>query len=123
MCILYLHSCLNPTFSGMWSATFLENGSVLVVGKVLILLFLECGLRLVAKDYYIFEKVAVLILLFLECGLRRCKTIRHQNNLSFVLILLFLECGLRQIYEGAEGETRIRSLNPTFSGMWSATIV
>ncbi len=60
----------------------------------------------------------VLILLFLECGLRP-KGLGGEVKDYNVLILLFLECGLRlEITNDIENN---KGLNPTFSGMWSAT--
>ena len=42
------------------------------------------------------------------------------KNLKTVLILLFLEYGLRRV-EPIEVVSPMASLNPTFSGIWSAT--
>ncbi len=39
-----------------------------------------------------------------------------------VLILLFLECGLRHYAFELVGKDSL-CLNPTFSGMWSATMI
>ncbi len=84
---------LNPTFSGMWSAT----NQVITIEQafaVLILLFLECGLRPPNNSQSNWAK-QVLILLFLECGLRHSFRITVREVEGTVLILLFLECGLR----------------------------
>ena len=61
---------------------------------VLILLFLEYGLR---QECFADKKVkkAVLILLFLEYGLRLVQKLIKASK-RIVLILLFLEYGLRQ---------------------------
>ncbi len=61
---------LNPTFSGMWSATGSKPVINVIKKCVLILLFLECGLRHI-KVFLPLSEEEVLILLFLECGLRR----------------------------------------------------
>ncbi len=42
------------------------------------------------------------------------------GSFVWVLILLFLECGLRQKSTSMNG-LKAKRLNPTFSGMWSAT--
>ncbi len=65
--------------------------------------------------------ISVLILLFLECGLRPRPILRSTQR-STVLILLFLECGLRHDNDSHDDE-KSSCLNPTFSGMWSATII
>ena len=62
----------------------------------------------------------VLILLFLEYGLRPQAKKAEAANRAAVLILLFLEYGLRLKNQLAES-AREMGLNPTFSGIWSAT--
>ena len=59
---------LNPTFSGIWSAT-VNTTCLFHLIRVLILLFLEYGLRQFQKQK-LQQSKKVLILLFLEYGLR-----------------------------------------------------
>ncbi len=85
---------LNPTFSGMWSAT---GKKVVIVAdrNVLILLFLECGLRLNRKDSTILQLKSL--------------------NPTF--------SGMWSATNNSQAKSSgLCCLNPTFSGMWSATI-
>ena len=88
-----IHS-LNPTFSGIWSATISTGTDQSFTTMVLILLFLEYGLRRWMIQQIVVDYI-VLILLFLEYGLRQV-LIQYQIRILVVLILLFLEYGLRQ---------------------------
>ena len=112
--------CLNPTFSGIWSATIMKTKFKLILNAVLILLFLEYGLRQDTKVYVHSQLKFVLILLFLEYGLRQSFNFSTMKN-SRVLILLFLEYGLRPGQKKTVSSLKT-CLNPTFSGIWSATL-
>ena len=88
-----LKQCLNPTFSGIWSATArtTTDGHTQLV---LILLFLEYGLRLGTKHMI--------------------DTAASSLNPTFSGIW----SATRQVIEK---ESWYQGLNPTFSGIWSAT--
>ena len=60
----------------------------------------------------------VLILVFVEDGLREIRLFCEQNNYSYVLILVFVEDGLRAVIKLDYKSSNI-CLNPCFCGRWS----
>ena len=89
------YSGLNPTFSGIWSATSMQTGFVWKSGAVLILLFLEYGLRQRIKKQI-------------------PKIIRGLNPTFSGIWSATPYCASLERFATL-------SLNPTFSGIWSAT--
>jgi len=81
----------------------------------------EDGLRGLMIVNSLLMTIFVLILVLVEDGLRARNRQKYLSTILKVLILVLVEDGLRDklIVEYVE---RIKSLNPCFSGRWSASL-